>query len=236
MKITYVDTYEDLSRTAAQLVLQELRKKPDLLLCCATGNSPTGLYKNLAHAYQQNPSLFQELRILKLDEWGDLTADDPSSCDYYLREHVVGPLHIAEDRYLGFQNNPPDPVEECARILELLRQQGPIDICVLGLGANGHMGLNEPAAQLQPHCHVAQLSETTLSHGMIAESVRKPSFGMTIGIEDILASRQVIMLVVGAGKEKATEQLISGEISNQFPATHLWRHAHTDCLIVQKGS
>jgi galactosamine-6-phosphate isomerase len=97
------------------------------------------------------------------------------------------------------------------------------------------MGLNEPADQSQPHCHVAKLSESTLSHGMIAGADKKPSYGMTIGVEDILASRRVLMLVVGAGKENATQQLLSGEITNQFPATHLWRHENVDCLVVTQS-
>jgi len=233
MNIHFVNDYATLSRSAAEQVLEALRDTPDLLLCCATGNSPTGLYEELAKAYRKNPSLFQRLRIMKLDEWGGLGADHAGSCEYYLREKVIEPLHITEDRYLRFLNNPPDPVTECLRVQEMLAEQGPIDVCVLGLGANGHLGLNEPAEQLHPHCHVAQLAETTLSHGMIAGSVKKPAYGMSIGMEDILASRHVIMLVVGAGKELATEKLLSGEMTNQFPATQLWQHHQVDSYVVK---
>lgn len=233
MRVQYFDSYDAMSSASAEIVMQALKRKPDLMLCAATGNSPTGLYRELANNYQSNPSSFDQLRIFKLDEWGDMEATVPASCEYYLQEHVIKPLQISSDRYMAFANNPPSPKEECARVQKILNRQGPIDICVLGLGANGHMGLNEPNEQLQPHCHVAQLAELTLSHGMIAEVKPKPSYGMTIGIEDILASKHILMLVVGSAKKKATEMLLSGEVTNQFPATHLQRHSNVDCLIVR---
>lgn len=233
MRIQYFDSYDAMSKASAEMVIKTLKQKPDLMLCAATGNSPTGLYKELANAYQSDSSSFDQLRIFKLDEWGDMDADVPASCEYYLQEHVLTPLQIPANRYIAFQNNPADPKTECERVQGILDQQGPIDICVLGLGANGHMGLNEPNEKLHDHCHVAQLAELTLSHGMIADIKPKPTYGMTIGIEDILASKHILMLIVGASKKEATEMLLKGEVTNQFPATHLWRHSNVDCLIVR---
>lgn len=232
MRVQYFDSYDALSKASAEMVMNTLIEKPDLMLCAATGNSPTGLYKELASAYQNDPSTFDQLRIFKLDEWGDMEAYVPASCEYYLQEHVLNPLHISADRYIAFQNNPSYPKGECERVQGILNQQGPIDICVLGLGANGHMGLNEPNEELHAYCHVAQLAELTLSHGMIADIKPKPTYGMTIGIEDILASRHILMLVVGSAKKEATEKLLSGEVTNQFPATHLQRHGNVDCFIL----
>lgn len=233
MRVQYFDSFDAMSKVSADMVMKALNQKPNLMLCAATGNSPTGLYKELAKAYQANHSTFDQLQVFKLDEWGDLEATEPASCEYYLQEHVIKPLQISSDRYMAFANNPSSPTKECARVQEMLNKQGPIDICVLGLGANGHMGLNEPNEQLQAHCHVAQLAELTLSQGMIADINPKPTYGMTIGIEDILASKHILMLVVGSAKKKATEMLLSGEVTNQFPATHLQRHGNVDCLIVR---
>lgn len=232
MRIQYFDSYDAMSKVSAEMVMNSLKEKPDLMLCAATGNSPTGLYKELANAYQTDSSAFDQLRIFKLDEWGDMQADVPASCQYYLKEHVLAPLQIPANRHIAFQNNPADPKAECERIQGVLEEQGPIDICVLGLGANGHMGLNEPNDKLNDHCHMAPLAELTLSHGMIADIKPKPTYGMTIGIEDILASKHILMLIVGASKKEATEMLLKGEVTNQFPATHLWRHSNVDCLIV----
>lgn len=233
MRIRYFDSYDAMSEVSAEMVMNSLKEKPDMMLCAATGNSPTGLYKELANSYQMDSSAFDQLRIFKLDEWGDMEADVPASCEYYLQEHVLTPLQISANRYIAFQNNPADPKAECERIQGVLEEQGPIDICVLGLGANGHMGLNEPNDKLNDHCNVAQLAELTLSHGMIADIKPKPTYGMTIGIEDILASKHILMLIVGASKKEATVMLLKGEVTNQFPATHLWRHSNVDCLIVR---
>jgi galactosamine-6-phosphate isomerase len=201
------------------------------LLCAATGNSPTGLYRQLQREYEQEATLFSRLRILKLDEWAGLSADTPGSCEHYLREHLLHPLQISPDRYFGFDNAAQDLEEECERVQKLLVQQGPIDICVLGLGANGHLGMNEPHEVLSPHCHVARLHATTSQHGMLAGLAKKPTRGLTLGMEDILASRHIIMLVTGAGKEAAKAKLLSGEITNRFPAAHLWTHERVNCLI-----
>ena len=157
-------TAEEMSRAAADFLIAELRRKPDLLLCTATGASPTRTYEMLAEERGRNAGLFQRLRILKLDEWGGLAMDDPGSCECYLQQHVLGPLGVSKDRYTGFQSQPNDPDAECARMRSWLGANGPIDVCLLGLGTNGHLAMNEPADVLDPFAHVAQLAQTTLAH------------------------------------------------------------------------
>src|SRR4051812_49046883 len=98
-----------MSHAAADFLIAELRRKPDLLLCTATGASPTRTYELLAEERGRNPALFQRLRILKLDEWGGLAMHDPGSCEAYLQQHLLGPLRVSKDRYTGFQSEPRDP-------------------------------------------------------------------------------------------------------------------------------
>ncbi|MCB0632686.1 MAG: galactosamine-6-phosphate isomerase [Saprospiraceae bacterium] len=231
MNIQHFASYDAMSAAAADLVMTDIRQRPDLLLCAATGNSPTGLYRQLGQEYTTAPEHFSQLRIFKLDEWAGLPADAPGSCEHYLKEHLLRPLAISNDRYFGFDNTAQDLDRECERTQDLLGRYGPIDICILGLGTNGHLGLNEPNEVLQAHCHVARLHTTTLQHGMVADLHEKPTQGLTIGMEDILASRHIIMLVTGAGKETAKKMLLSGEITNRFPATYLWKHEWVDCLV-----
>src|SRR5207244_10258717 len=142
-------------------------------------------YDLLAEQFRRSPSIFQNLRVLKLDEWGGLAIDDPGSSETYLRQHLLGPLSISPDRYIGLQSDPPDPQAECARIRAWLAQHGPIDVCVLGLGLNGHLAMNEPAESLQPFAHVAELAATTLNHSMLPESKCRPRFGLTLGLADL---------------------------------------------------
>ncbi|HEY6900362.1 MAG TPA: 6-phosphogluconolactonase, partial [Puia sp.] len=166
MEISILDSHEALSQRAAEILLARLDAKKDMLLCAATGNSPTRTYELLGEEYSRRPERFAKMRVVKLDEWGGLPMTDPGTCEYYLRTRLLRPLNIDDRRYISFDSEPADPLAECQRIQGQLSQAGPIDCCILGLGINGHIALNEPAAFLQPGCHVARLASTTLQHTM----------------------------------------------------------------------
>jgi galactosamine-6-phosphate isomerase len=227
---------EAVGRAGADLIISELRAKPNLVLCTATGASPTRAYELLAEEFRRSPQLFKQLRILKLDEWGGLAMDDPGSCEAYLRRYVLGPLAISSDRYIGFQSEPKNPDQEAARIREWVAANGPIDICVLGLGTNGHLAMNEPAETLQPFAHVAKLAQTTLGHGMLAASKRKPAYGLTLGLSEIFHSKRILLLVSGSGKTQQLARLRQQQISTQFPASLLWLHPNVSCFCDQQAA
>ena len=231
MNISYFSNNELMSQKAAGIVLDEVKRKPELLLCTATGSSPTLLYQLLAEENQKQEELFKSTRVIPLDEWIGLPTSE-GSCHTYIEEHIIKPLQISEDRYFGFSRDAQDFENECERIQELLILKGPIDVCILGLGKNGHLGFNEPANTLQLHCHVASLAPQSQEHSMIETSSSKPTQGLTLGMQDILASKKIILLVSGTGKDAAIKQLIAGNISNDCPATWLWKHDNVDCLIL----
>jgi galactosamine-6-phosphate isomerase len=168
---------------------------------------------------------------VKLDEWLGLSPGDPVSCEHYLQSRLVGPLAIAAERYLSFDSETKDPVRECTRISAELERQGPVDVCILGLGRNGHVGLNEPAPTLQPRCHVAKLSAETLGHAMMSGRDAKPAFGLTLGMGDILASRKILLLVTGQGKERAIARFLEATVTTDLPASFLWLHQDVEVLL-----
>jgi galactosamine-6-phosphate isomerase len=215
--------YETLSAAAAQLIVERVDDRPGMLLCVATGSTPTRTYELMA---TRPPSMFDELRILKLDEWGGVPMESPATCETYLRKILIDPLNLSS-RYTAFESEPIDADAECARIARWLDQNGPIDLCILGLGINGHLGFNEPASALHPRPHVATLSSESLQHSMIQNLATKPTFGLTLGIEDILDSREIILLVNGASKTDALFRALYGDISPQFPAACLRKHKNT---------
>ena len=221
--------YETMSQRAAELLAEQLRRKPETLLALATGASPMRAYSLLAERRASEPRLFDRLRILKLDDWGGLAMDDPASSESYLRKALITPLGL-ESRFTGFNSRPADPEAEFARIRQWLEKNGPIDVCVLGLGVNGHLGFNEPAPALQPYTHVAKLSEASLAHSMVTTARTKPTFGLTLGMADILQSRQVMLLVSGPSKREPVRRLLAGEVTTQFPATFLSLHANVALL------
>jgi galactosamine-6-phosphate isomerase len=167
--------------------------------------------------------------MIKLDEWGGLPPGDPATCDVQLRTTLVAPLNLAE-RYVAFRSNPQDPDAEAARIADWLDQNGPIDIAVLGLGINGHLGFTEPAEYLQPCAHVAQLSPASLAHDMLAKASLRPTYGLTLGMADLIQSRHILLLVTGRKKRDPLQQLLSGRITTEFPASML--QLHTDVQLL----
>ena len=218
------ETHEALSRAAAQEIIEAARRKPDALLCLATGRTPTRTYELLADAAALAPDLFRRVRILKLDEWGGLETDDPGTCENYLRRYVLDPLQIDDSRRFGFHSNAADAEMECARYRTWLAANGPADISILGLGVNGHVALIEPAATLKPLAHVARLAPTSLQHSMLTG--RRPGYGLSPGMKEILSARRILLLVSGPTKCEPLKRLLIPEITTQFPASFLWLHGN----------
>jgi galactosamine-6-phosphate isomerase len=229
MRLITCNDADDAGRRAADSAAESIRRKPSLLFCAASGQSTASLYAALAARRDRFP--VEELRVIQLDEWGGLTADDSRSCAFYIRERLLHPLGIPPDRFCGFHSVAAPPERECERISACLTQSGPIDLCVLGLGRNGHLALNEPGDYLRPFCHVASLTAASTEHAMLKGGATKPTHGLTLGMADILSARKILMMVTGAGKEDAKREFLSGLISTRLPASFLWLHPDVECYI-----
>jgi putative deaminase/isomerase len=216
--------HEQMSRRAAARIAAAIRRKPALLLGVVTGASPTRAYEHLARMRAVEPALFARVRVLKLDEWLGLPPRHPASCEAYLQEKLLRPLGIPPARYQGFRTHPSDAEAECARLVRWLTRRGPIDLCVLGLGRNGHLLMNEPAPALPPGPHVAVLTAGTRRHSMLAGLKAPPRRGLTMGLAQILQSRQVLLLVSGRGKVAPLRRMLRREVSTRCPASFLWLH------------
>lgn len=231
MKIKYCQDYNEMSQLASDSIISGLQKRPGQLLCAASGNSPTGTYERLTKVFENDPGLFKDLSLVKLDEWVGIAPNAPSSCESYIQNKIVRPLRIPKERYISFKSNPVSPKEECKRMQLELDQKGPIDLCVLGLGQNGHIGFNEPASELVPNCHVAELTSDSLEHQMINSLDRKPNYGLTLGMADILSSIKIILLVTGSNKQAVLQKLLSKRITTSLPASFLWLQDQVECYI-----
>ena len=235
MRIAEFEEIDQMGQKAFSIVMDEIEHNPKLLLCAATGSSPLPLYRNLAEEAKKRAAVFDQFRVLPLDEWVGLSSSD-GSCHAFLQNHILRPLKVTQKRYFPFNPRAQDLEEECLRIQALVKEQGPIDLCIMGLGKNGHLGFNEPAIELQPHCHIAELTTESQQHSMILDSSIKPTQGITLGMQDILSSKRIILIVSGSGKDEAKKQLLSGEITCECPASLLWKHNNVDCLVVAKNS
>jgi len=224
LRIERAVDYEDMSRRAARDILGEIRRKPDLLLGVATGDSPRRTYERLALEVVKEPALFRAVRVLALDEWRGLSPRHPARCDTYVREKILGPLGIARSRYRGFRSEATNARAECRRLSRWLGRHGPMDLCILGLGRNGHLLMNEPAAAFDPGAHVARLAESTRRHPMLTSAGAAPRFGFTLGLADVLQSKRILLLVSGRHKAAPLRRTLEGGVTTRCPASFLWLH------------
>lgn len=225
-----------MSHKTADFICGELKQRPDLLLCASAGSTPTRAYELLAARYARDPGLFKQMRVLQIDEWCGLAPGSPATCQADLQTKLLGPLHITRDRYKGFRTDAPEPKAECRRIARWLAAHGPIGICILGLGANGHVAMNEPAAVMTPHAHVVELAQTSRHHALLKALVKKPRYGFTLGIGDILRSRRVLLLVNGRRKHPALSRLMKPIITTRLPASFLWLHPDATVLCDREAA
>lgn len=221
--------HESLSRRAAGIIAAAIRAKPDMLLCAATGATPTLAYRRLVEMARGESLVLACLRLLKLDEWGGLAMDDPATCEAYLQQHLVGPLAVPPERYVAWDTMA-DSTAECQRIGRYLAEYGPIDLAVLGLGANLHLGFNEPGESLYPGPHIAQLSESSLAHPMLSVARQRPTCGLTLGMADLLRSREILLLVSGRHKAPQLAMFERQRISTHCPASFLHLHPRVTVL------
>ena len=229
-RILVAKNYSEMSRLAGEYIEAEVRTKPDLIICASAGGTPTGVYERMAKRHADDRRLFRKLRVLQIDEWGGLSPKNPATCRMDLVTKLLGPLAINGERFEGFRSDAKDPERDCQRIARWLAQNGPIDICLLGLGLNGHLAMNEPGDEFVPHTHVSTLARSSLNHGMLRSLKRKPRYGLTLGMGDILRSRKLLLVVNGKAKRKVLAKLLEGKVSTHFPASFLW--LHSDATII----
>lgn len=231
MQLLKFETNEKLNNAGADLMISILQANKQALICAATGSSATGMYKKLIE--KKSPLNTADLRFIKLDEWTGLPMDHPGSCELYLQQNLLKPLNISTGNYISFNSMAAIPTAECGRIQNYLNQNGPIDVCVLGLGLNGHIAFNEPDVILQPGVHLSLLSRTSLAHPMVQGAGVDLKYGYTLGLADILRSKTILLVVNGRHKKDILEQLFRKEISTQLPASFLWLHANAHCYYCE---
>jgi galactosamine-6-phosphate isomerase len=182
-----------------------------------------------------HPEFGEQLRVIKLDEWGGLEPNSPFTSELDVQQKFVQPMGIPADRYWTIDPDTSDPEGACLKMEQVLEREGPLDICILGIGVNGHIALNEPGDTHQLPYHVCELAPSTLANGMLKTLKQPPSFGMTIGLRGIMQSKLILLFIAGSGKKEAFERLKDPRVSGQFPASYLWLHPNVQVLVDQRA-
>jgi glucosamine-6-phosphate isomerase len=225
MELIVSDSYADMSlRVTEDLIgCMSLRAKP--LLCAASGDSPAGLYKNLVAKVQRKELNVSEWDFIGLDEWVGLNGSDEGSCRYHLDKEFFGPLQVPKERLCFFDGRAVDLDAECRAAESYILHHGGIDATILGLGLNGHVGMNEPGTPVSVRTHVSVLDPITAQTGQkYFREARTLTDGITLGLGTILDSRNIFLLVSGAKKAAIVRTVLEGEISEAVPATMLRQH------------
>jgi len=226
------DSYESLSRKAADILFKFIRKNPGEVLGLPTGRTPIGMYERLVQECKREYHCFREVTAFNLDEYVEIPRDHPGSYYTYMRNHLFDHVDIDASRAHIPDGNARDLNAECRRYEAEIKAAGGLGVTFLGLGRNGHIGFNEPGAPFDSRTRVVELTESTrLANAPHFQDGNVPTRAITMGIATILESRQIVLLAAGSGKQEAIERLRSGVRDVSFPASALWRHSNVRVLV-----
>ena len=235
-KIQVFRDYEALSRAAAEAVAGKLRANPEAVLLLPTGTTPLGMYRRLVEMHAGEGLSFARATFFNLDEYLGLTADHPASYHVYMRENFYGLVDADLRRVHVPEGNAPDPQAECERYERMMAEVGGVDLCVLGIGRNGHVGFNEPGASFDSRTRIVRLAETTrLVNAGDFEGGCAPERAITVGMRTIFESREILLLASGANKARAVAAA-GGEVSEAVPASMLRHHPVATFLLDQEAA
>ena len=230
MQVNIEKTYETMSEKALDELLGKIRGVKNALVCTASGDSPKGLYNQLISSVKHNNADIKMWDFLSLDEWMGMNGNDEGSCRFHLNNDLFNPLNVTEDKITFFDGRAPEPAKECERIEKYIEQHNGIDVAIVGLGLNGHIGMNEPGSSVNSRCRIAAIDPVTQQSGQkYFKESRQLTRGLTLGIADIMEARHVMLVVSGSKKASIVKQVIEGEISTDVPASIL--RNHKSCTI-----
>ncbi|MFT3948392.1 MAG: glucosamine-6-phosphate deaminase [Agriterribacter sp.] len=230
MNIIISEDYAAMSHRAANDVKKIIQQKPGCLVCIPSGDTPTGMYNNLAEDYKAGKLNIEQTYFVGLDEWGGLNKEDNGSCGYYLHKYFLDPLQVKKEKYFLFDGKAGDLKSECVKAEVFIDARGGIELAILGLGMNGHLGINEPGVSPELRTHVIQLDELTKKVGQkYFDKATLLNTGITIGLQLLLEAKTIFLLVSGKHKAGILNQVLNGGISNKVPASLLRNHGN--CFV-----
>lgn len=222
MEIIIERDAEALADRAGQIVLGELARKPDLVLGLATGKTPVGLYERL----RKKPEAFAKVRFFNLDEFFGLAPSDPESFNFFFHRHLLS--HVKHDpaNVHLFQGDVTDLEAQSRQVEEHISRVGGIDLQILGIGRNGHVGFNEPGSSLGSRTRPKTLEPETIAHYARSLDAGRslPSFAITMGVGTIMEARRLLLLASGAEKADIIRLMVEGPITSEVPASALQMH------------
>ncbi len=231
-----LDTYEELGRTGAKIIAAQIAEKPNAVLGLATGSSPVSIYQSLIADYRAGKLDFSKITSVNLDEYVGLGGDHPQSYRYFMQKNLFDHVNIDPAKTFVPNGLAADMTAECAAYDERIVKLGGIDLQLLGIGLDGHIGFNEPADSFTEETHVVSLHPSTVeANARFFESADQvPRSAITLGIGSIMRARKILLIANGPAKKEILEKAISGPITPRLPASILRLHPDVTVLYTEE--
>jgi glucosamine-6-phosphate deaminase len=238
IKIIIVDNYEQMSKKAAAMIEAQVLLKRNSVLGLATGSTPEGMYQELVKKYQENEVDFQDVTTFNLDEYYPIAPDNPQSYAYYMHENFFKHVNVREN-YQNIPSGSNTNVEETCQVYDrAIEASGNIDLQILGIGTNGHIGFNEPDVKFEAGTHLVELDEETIeANARFFDNIDDvPKQALSMGIRNIMHSKKIILMASGQNKAKAIRAMLKGPVTPELPASILQLHQDVTLIIDEEAA
>lgn len=237
MKVINVTNYNEMSHKAASMIANQIILKPNSVLGLATGETPIGMYRELVKLYQKGKIDFAEVSSFNLDEYYGIQRENEQSYYYYMIHHFFQFINMKQENIHLPNGMVVDIEEECRKYEMGIKELGGIDLQVLGIGVNGHIGFNEPNTNFEAETHLVELAQKTIeSNSRFFDSIEEvPTKAISMGIKTILQSKKIVVLASGKNKAEAVARMVSGKISPELPASILQLHSDVTVIVDEEA-
>lgn len=233
MKIKIFENYEKMSIEATRIIASQILRQPDSVLGFATGSTPLLTYKRLIRLYEEGLISFKKIKTFNLDEYINIDVKNPGSYRAFMENTLFNKIDIDEKNWFIPDGNAENIEEECILYDKKIKEQGGIDLQLLGMGTNGHIAFNEPGTSFSTRTHVVSLKQNTINDNsrFFDRLEDVPTKAVTLGIRSIMEAKQILFMANGAAKAKAVRDALEGPISIDLPASVLQLHPNVTILL-----
>ena len=238
MRIIVCENYEEVSKKAAQMILSQVTLKPNSVLGLATGSTPIGMYENLVKLNKNGDIDFSEVRTFNLDEYYKLPKESDQSYHYFMYKNLFDHININPENIHIPNGMTADVDAECERYDELIKEAGGVDIQVLGIGNNAHIGFNEPTINFEKGTHLVELEESTIeANSRFFDNIEDvPKKAITMGVGSIFKSKKIMLIATGENKAEAIYNTVYGKVVPEVPASILQFHSDIVLILDKKAA
>jgi len=230
MKIILMDSAYEISKAVSSIIIEQVKNKPNSVLGFATGASPVETYNRIIESYERGEVSFKDVSTFNLDEYCGLSRDNINSYYYFMKDKLFGKIDIDFKKVNFLSGQSGDIEQECVEYREKIKRAGGIDIQLLGVGRNGHIGFNEPSDKFTDGTFKVELTQSTIdANSKYFKDGEMPRYALTMGIGDIMNAKKILLIATGKEKANAVFKMAKGEVTPECPASILQNHP--DCTI-----